>query len=122
MIKINAMALLLLTSLLLGCSVEGKNDFGSYYQKQASLELLKMPPGVQAEGVDNYYTVPPGPMADVKTVSILPPGSRAFESAIARQQAKAADKSPAVVTSNAADAAKPVEELPAATVNTTGNS
>lgn len=73
---------LLLAGAVAACSVEGKNDYGSYYQKQASLDVLKMPPGVSAQGADNYYVVPPGPMADVKTVSILPPGSRAYQSAI----------------------------------------
>lgn len=85
MIKINVVILLLLSGVLLGCSVEGKDDFGSYYQKQASLDVLKMPPDVTARGVDDYYVVPPGPMADVKTVSILPPGSRAFQSASTKQ-------------------------------------
>ena len=81
MIKVK-IVLFLMSVLVLGCSVEGTDDFGSYYQKQASLEPLKMPPGVTAEKMDNYYIVPPGPMADVKTVSILPPGSRAFNSAL----------------------------------------
>jgi len=137
MIKMNAAVLFLLSILLVGCSVEGKNDFGSYYQKQASLDLLKMPPGIQAEDVDNYYIVPPGPMADVKTVSILPPGSRAFESAVAKQQAKSGDKSPAIDTSKSAAVATPIaapqsaeadaaksspEGSQSVTPNTTGNS
>ncbi len=88
--KANALLLFLLGSALLGCGVAGKNDYGSYYQKQASLGVLKMPPGVSAEGADNYYVVPVGPMADVKTVSILPPGSLAFELALAKQKPKAA--------------------------------
>ena len=40
--------------LLLGCSIEGKDDFGSDYQKQASLDSLKIPPGISAKGLDNY--------------------------------------------------------------------
>lgn len=86
--------LFLMSVLLLGCSVEGTDDFGSYYQKQASLEPLKMPPGITAEKIDNYYIVPPGPMADVKSVSILPPGSRAFNSALKKTSPKAPVASP----------------------------
>ena len=96
--KMKAAMLFLLSSTILGCSVEGKNDYGSYYQKQESLNVLKMPPGVSAQGADNYYVVPPGPMADVKTVSILPPGSRAYQSAVTKQNAKTATTTPAVVT------------------------
>ena len=92
--KMKLWVFFLLSSTLLGCSVEGKNDYGSYYQKQDSLNVLKMPPGVSAQGADNYYVVPPGPMADVKTVSILPPGSRAYQSAMAKQNAKAATTTP----------------------------
>jgi uncharacterized lipoprotein len=96
--KMKALLLLVLASTLAACSVEGKNDYGSYYQKQASLSVLKMPPGVTAEGADNYYVVPPGPIADVKTVSILPPGSRAYQSAVDKN-IKAGLTSPAVATS-----------------------
>lgn len=94
--KVKAAMLFILSSTVLGCSVEGKNDYGSYYQKQESLNVLKMPPGVTAQGADNYYVVPPGPMADVKTVSILPPGSRAYQSAMMKQNAKNTSATPAV--------------------------
>lgn len=103
--KMKLWALFLLSSTLLGCSVEGKNDYGSYYQKQESLNVLKMPPGVSAQGADNYYVVPPGPMADVKTVSILPPGSRAYQSALAKQNAKTAATTPAPAVVTTAPAA-----------------
>jgi uncharacterized lipoprotein len=93
--KMKLWALFLLSSILLGCSVEGKNDYGSYYQKQESLNVLKMPSGVSAQGADNYYVVPAGPMADVKTISILPPGSRAYQSAVAKQNAKTTASTPA---------------------------
>ena len=89
---------LLLASALAACSVEGKNDYGSYYQKQTSLDVLKMPPGVSAQGADNYYVVPPGPMADVKTISILPPGSRAYQLAVEKNAKAAAAATPAVAT------------------------
>jgi hypothetical protein len=112
MIHKNIAALLLLTSVLLGCSSEGKNDFGSYYQKQARLNVLKMPPGVSAQGAENFYVVPPGPMADVKTVSILPPGSRAFQLALAKQKPTTA--------ANTASVANTTET--AATPDTTGKS
>jgi uncharacterized lipoprotein len=103
-----------LGSALLGCSVEGKNDYGSYYQKQASLDVLKMPPGISAQGTDNYYVVPPGPMADVKTISILPPGSRAYQSAL-EKNAKAKGVTPAVDTTSA------VSSTPVATPVTNDN-
>ncbi len=102
--KMKLWVLFLLSSTLLGCSVEGKNDYGSYYQKQESLNVLKMPPGVSAQGADNYYVVPPGPMADVKTVSILPPGSRAYQSAVAKQNAKMAITAPVPVVATTAPA------------------
>ncbi len=92
--KMKTAVLFLLSGTVLGCSVEGKNDYGSYYQKQDSLNVLKMPPGVSTEGADNYYVVPAGPMADVKTVSILPPGSRAYQSAMAKQNTKATPATP----------------------------
>ena len=102
--KMKLWALFLLSSILLGCSVEGKNDYGSYYQKQESLNVLKMPPGVSAQGADNYYVVPAGPMADVKTISILPPGSRAYQSAVAKQNAKTATTTPAPAVTTTAPA------------------
>jgi uncharacterized lipoprotein len=107
--KMKLWALFLLSSILLGCSVEGKNDYGSYYQKQESLNVLKMPSGVSAQGADNYYVVPAGPMADVKTISILPPGSRAYQSAVAKQNAKttATTPAPAVATTAPAVASTP---------------
>ncbi len=103
-VTINALLFSLLASALAACSVEGKNDYGSYYQKQGSLSVLKMPPGVNTQGADNYYVVPPGPMADVKTISILPPGSRAYQSAVDKN-VKAGITTPAVSNNTANNAA-----------------
>lgn len=107
--KTNALLLFLLGSTLVGCSVEGKNDYGSYYQQQESLSVLKMPSGVTEQGADNFYVVPPGPTADVKTVSILPPGSRAYKLAMAKNEANgvAANPAPAVVATPVVASAAP---------------
>ncbi len=86
--KVRLLVLVLPSLFLLACSTEGKNDYGSYYEKQSSLTSLKLPTAMASQEMDNYYTVPPGPMADVKTVSILPPGSLAFQLALAKEQAK----------------------------------
>ncbi len=86
MSKINKIVWLVGVALIAGCTMEGKNDFGNYYQKQASLSELKTPAGIPNEQLDNYYVVPAGPMADVKTISILPPGSLAYQLALEKNQ------------------------------------
>jgi uncharacterized lipoprotein len=86
MFKISKIMLVIGVGLIAGCTMEGKNDYGNYYQKQASLNVLKTPLGVTGELLDNYYVVPAGPMADAKAISILPPGSLAYQLALDKNQ------------------------------------